>query len=151
MKNLTSQSVDLFDFIIEGIEAQDKYAKNSGGLSPLDELSPKLRYEKVIEFLGHLAEETVEARRLVPRRSWRKDEIGYLETSTLKEAFCSEMTDILLFFRAVLAYSGITIEEFKEHFYRKMNYNLVRPDHKVNKKVWVFTSADESTEGLGDK
>ena len=37
-----------------------------------------------------------------------------------------------MFHRAILAYAGISGEEFLEAARAKMKYNLVRPDHNVN-------------------
>lgn len=122
--------INFTKFLEEGILAQQKYAEKAGVKGPLDDLTNQERYIKVIEMLGHAIEECVETRMLVPRRSWKTFEHGYLDDESLKREFCFEITDILLFIRATLAYSGISIEEFEEHFNKKLDYNKVRKDHK---------------------
>ena len=71
----------------------------------------------------------------VPRRSWKNEEPSYLDNSDLREEFVAELFDILLFHRAILAYAGVTGEEFARVAAKKMNYNSVRPDHNVNGNV----------------
>ena len=122
--------INFTEFLEEGIWSQQEYAKKAGVLGPIDEITDRERYSKVLEHIGHLIEEAVETRMLVPRRSWKKNEIGYLETSELRKEFCYELTDILLFFRAIVAYSGISTKEFEENFREKLDYNRVRKDHK---------------------
>lgn len=122
--------INFTEFLQEGITSQQSYASKSGIKGPLDDLTNQERYAKVIEHLGHAAEEIVEARMLVPRRSWKKNEPGYLDDESLRKEFCWEITDVLLFLRAVVAYSGISVEEFEENFNTKLNYNLSRKDHK---------------------
>jgi hypothetical protein len=39
---------------------------------------------------------------------------------------------MLLFHRAILAYAGVTGEEFARIAAAKMGYNSTRPDHNVN-------------------
>ena len=122
--------IDFNQFLEEGIVSQQKYAEKGGRQGSLDLLSDEERYKYVIEHLGHMAEEVVETRMCVPRRSWKKNEVGYLESRELRDNFCHELTDILLFFRAVLAYSGISVTEFEKCFNDKLDYNKVRKDHK---------------------
>ena len=126
----------LFDYtayIDEGYEAQQKYAKAAGQPGPLDpDLTPEQRYSKVIEHMGHLMEEMVEARVYVPRRSWKNNEPSFLDDPKLREEFVAELFDITLFHRAILAYAGVTGEEFTKAAAAKMNYNSKRPDHNVN-------------------
>jgi hypothetical protein len=122
--------INFTQFLEEGILSQQKYAEKAGVKGPLDDLSNSERYAKVLEHLGHTIEEVVEARMLVPRRSWKTSEPGYLDDESLKREFCFEITDVLLFLRAVVAYSGISVEEFETHFNKKLKYNLTRPDHK---------------------
>lgn len=122
--------INFTQFLEEGILSQQKYAEKAGVKGPLDDLSNAEKYEKVIEHLGHASEEIVEARMLVPRRSWKKNEWGYLDDESLKREFCFEITDVLLFVRATMAYSGISVAEFEEHFNNKLDYNKVRKDHK---------------------
>jgi hypothetical protein len=47
----------------------------------------------------------------------------------------AECFDVLLFHRSVLAFAGITGEEFAEVAAAKMGYNATRPDHNVNGTV----------------
>ena len=139
-------------FVDEGFEAQTKYAEAAGEhwtpreLARVDSLiaiagTPDLkftneayeaRYKKIIEHMGHLVEEMVEARVYVPRRSWKNNEPSYLDNRELRREFVAEMFDILLFHRAILAYAGISGEEFAQAAAEKMNYNSTRPDHNVN-------------------
>ena len=56
-------------------------------------------------------------------------------TSTMTNCVASLLLsffDILLFHRAILAYAGVTGEEFAMAAAEKMNYNSKRPDHNVN-------------------
>jgi len=129
---ISPESFDYVAFIDEGATAQQRYAEAAGQLGPLDLLEPKDRHAKVIEMMGHLIEEVIEARFLVPRRQWKKTEVSYLDSPELREEFCMELFDILLFHRSILAYSGITGEEFAQAAAKKMGYNSKRPDHNTN-------------------
>lgn len=122
--------INFTQFLEEGILAQQKYAEKAKIKGPLDNLTNQERYTFVIEHLSHAIEECVETRMLVPRRSWKTFEPGYLDDESLKREFCFEITDILLFIRSVVAYSGITVKEFEECFNEKLNYNKIRKDHK---------------------
>ena len=146
---------DYAKFVDEGFDAQTKYAEKVGEhwtpneLKRVDELvelagNPKMamvpgaykaRYAKIIEHFGHLTEESIEARVYVPRRSWKNEEPSFLDNGDLREEFVAELFDILLFHRAILAYAGVTGEEFARVAAKKMNYNSVRPDHNVNGNV----------------
>ena len=123
---------DYSKFVNEGWESQQKYASAAGILGPLDELSRDARHAKVIEHLGHLIEETIEARVYVPRRTWKTAEPSFLDNEKLRKEFVAELFDILLFHRAVLAYAGVTGEEFAEIAAEKLNYNSKRKDHITN-------------------
>ena len=143
---------DYVEFVNEGFESQTKYGKKAGDPYTPDDLSRidslvavggsetedffgdaiEFRYKKIIEHFGHLLEESVEARVYVPRRSWKNNEPSYLDNPELRSEFIAELFDILLFHRAILAYAGISGEEFLEAARAKMKYNAVRPDHNVN-------------------
>ena len=123
---------DYVKFIDEGYAAQQKYAEKSGVWGPLDFMEPEHRYEKIIEHMGHLIEETIEARVYIPRRSWKNNEPSYLDSQEKRDEFIAEMFDILLFHRAILAYAGVTGYEFADIAEKKMNYNSKRKDHNVN-------------------
>ena len=140
-------------FIDEGFSSQTKYAKAAEDKWTPDELrridalaqiggvevrnstfaeAIDERYRKIIEHMGHMMEEMVEARVYVPRRSWKNEEVSYLDNEDLRKEFIAEMFDILLFHRAVLAYAGVTGEEFLQIAREKTNYNAKRPDHNIN-------------------
>lgn len=119
-------------FINDGYVSQQKYAEAAGQVGPLDNIDPEDRYAKIIEHMGHLIEETIEARVYVPRRSWKNNEPSYLDSQELREEFIAEMFDILLFHRAALAYAGVSGEEFESIANKKNAYNQVRKDHNVN-------------------
>jgi hypothetical protein len=135
---------DYVRFINEGFKAQEKYAAKVGEVGPemlknyedtygyLNEDWQDYRYKKIIEHFGHLVEETIEARVYVPRRSWKNNEPSYTDNPELRREFIAELYDILLFHRAILAYAGISGEEFAEIAAQKQAYNQVRPDHNVN-------------------
>jgi hypothetical protein len=140
---------DFVKFIDEGFQAQQKYAKKVGEPGPLDpDISPKDRYAKIIEHFGHMTEEMIEARVYVPRRSWKNGERSYLDSPELRREFIAEMYDITLFFRAVLAYAGVTGEEFAQIAAEKQAYNQVRPDHNVNGDAPVVDSPSAELQGL---
>jgi hypothetical protein len=68
----------------------------------------------------------------VPRRSWKTNEPSYLNNDKLREEFIAEVFDLLLFHRSILAYAGVTGEEFARVAAAKMGYNATRPDHNTN-------------------
>lgn len=128
----STYDISLKRFINEGVTAQSKYAASSGIFGPTDAMPTVERYRMIIDNLGHMMEEVIEARREVARRPWKKGEIGCLDTIEKREAFIEEMFDVLLFFRATLAYAQVPGEEFCEIAYKKMNYNDQRKDHLTN-------------------
>jgi len=151
MKSLET-TFDLCAFIDEGVESQSKYAKAAGDKWTPEELlrvdalrnvggdetseffkdALDARYAKIIEMFGHLNEEMIEARVYVPRRSWKNEEVSYLDSDELRDEFKAELFDCLLFFRAICAYAGISGEEMLEAARAKMKYNSQRPDHNTN-------------------
>lgn len=150
---------DYAKFIDEGYASQEKYAKKidqpgptslalmekiNGKLNPVD---LEFRYSKIIEHFGHLMEEAIEARVYVPRRSWKNGERSYLDSPELRKEFIAEMYDILLFHRAILAYAGVTGEEFAQIAAEKEAYNKVRKDHNVNGDEKVNASPSEELAG----
>lgn len=160
-------SFDYTKFINEGFEAQEKYAVKIGAIGPtsiseyLDKPQQKdifqkgtfrddflgIRYEKIIEYFGHMIEEAIEARVYVPRRSWKNKERSYMDSPELRKEFIAEMYDVLLFHRAILAYAGVTGEEFAEVAAQKQAYNQVRPDHNVNGTAEVTSNPSEELHG----
>jgi hypothetical protein len=153
-------SFDYTNFINESYAAQEKYAVKVGQLGPdmlrkyeasngaLREDMLSFRYEKVIEYFGHLIEEAIEARVYVPRRSWKNGERSYMDSPELRREFIAEMYDILLFHRAILAYAGVSGEEFEAVAAEKQAYNQVRPDHNVNGDARVAANPAEELQGL---
>ena len=145
---------DYVKFVDEGFISQSKYGKAAGDKYTPEELQRvdsllrltgnapdtleamkealEFRYAKIVEHFGHLNEESIEARVYVPRRSWKNNEPSYLDNDKLRGEFIAEVFDILLFHRAILAYAGVTGEEFAQVAAEKMNYNSKRPDHNVN-------------------
>lgn len=137
-------SLNYAEFINEGFQAQEKYAGRIGNIGPemlmkyeekygyLGEDLLDYRYQKIIEHFGHLMEETIEARVYIPRRSWKNKERSYMDSPELRREFIAEMYDVLLFHRAILAYAGVTGEEFEAVAAEKQAYNQIRPDHNIN-------------------
>lgn len=138
---------DYVKFVNEGYASQQKYAAKVGEFGPEDlskmdglrdlGLSENLeatafRYRKIIEHFGHLMEEAIEARVYVPRRSWKNKERSFLDSDEMRKEFLAEMYDILLFHRAILAYAGVSGEEFAEVAAEKQAYNQTRKDHNIN-------------------
>ncbi len=154
MSAFSNEGFDYVQFVDEGFASQSKYGKAAGDKYTPEELlrvdsllrltgnapdtleamkeALDFRYKKIIEHFGHLNEESIEARVYVPRRSWKNNEPSYLDNDELRGEFVAEMFDILLFHRAILAYAGVTGEEFAMAAAEKMNYNSKRPDHNVN-------------------
>ena len=146
------ETFDYVAFVDEGYASQSKYAKAAGDKWTPDELlrvdtlrslggdetsefftdALDARYTKIIEHMGHLVEEMVEARVYVPRRSWKNNEPSYLDNDELRGEFVAEIFDVLLFHRAICAYAGISGTELLEAARAKMKYNAKRPDHNVN-------------------
>lgn len=146
---MTTTEFDYVKFIDEGFQSQQKYAKKVGEAGPLDpDLSLKTRYAKIIEHFGHMMEEAIEARVYVPRRSWKNGERSYLDNDEMRQEFIAELYDVLLFHRAILAYAGITGEEFAKIAAKKQAYNQVRPDHNVNGNAPVVDSPAAELQGL---
>ena len=143
---------DFCAFIYEGVASQSKYDKKAcfpwtaddlkridhllsiGGKETFEhfEFAIDFRHEKVIEYLGHMLEESFEARAYVPRRAWKNNEPSFMDNDQLRSEFTAELFDILLFFRAVCAYAGISGEEILNSARTKLAYNSVRKDHAVN-------------------
>jgi hypothetical protein len=153
-------SFDYVKFIDDGYASQQKYASKIGEIGPEtllrfekdgdgilpDEILAH-RYRKIIEHFGHMTEEMIEARVYVPRRSWKNGERSYADSEQLRKEFVAEMYDVLLFHRAVLAYAGISGEEFAKIAEEKQAYNQVRPDHNVNGNAQVTSSPSEELSG----
>lgn len=153
-------SFDYVQFVNDGFASQQKYANKAGEIGPetllrferdseglmSDDVLAQ-RYRKMIEHFGHMTEEMIEARVYVPRRSWKNGERSYLDSDKLRKEFIAEMYDILLFHRAILAYAGISGEEFAEVAAEKQAYNQVRPDHNVNGDAVVNASPSEELSG----
>lgn len=151
---------DYVQFINDGFASQEKYAQKVDEIGPnglklleqvngqLDDVDSAFRYRKIIEHFGHLIEEAIEARVYVPRRSWKNGERSYIDSPELRKEFVAEMYDILLFHRAILAYAGVTGEEFAEIATQKQAYNQVRPDHNVNGTAEVNVNPSEELQGL---
>ncbi len=151
MKSLDN-GFDYLQFIEEGYAQQSKYDKKAGFKYTAEELkridhlvsvggdetaeffkeAMDFRYQLVVNYMGHMIEEVQEARAYVPRRSWKNDQVSFLDDQEKRGEFVTELVDILLFHRAVLAYAGITPDEFLEASRAKMNYNGKRKDHNVN-------------------
>lgn len=162
------ETFDYVAFINEGFASQSKYGKKAGDQFTPDDLADidkliwlggeevaenfkdalSFRYAKIIEHFGHLLEESVEARVYVPRRSWKNGESSYLDDPNLRSEFIAELFDILLFHRAILAYAGITGEEFLEVAREKSAYNSVRKDHNVNGDEKVKATPAEELQGF---
>lgn len=150
---------DYVQFVNEGYQSQQKYASKIGEVGPetlkrfeqeytdLDEDMLQHRYRKMIEHFGHMTEEMIEARVYVPRRSWKNGERSFMDGPKLREEFVAEMYDILLFHRAILAYAGVSGEEFAEIANKKQAYNQVRPDHNINGTAQVTSSPSEELSG----
>jgi len=126
------QDIGLINFINNGVTAQQKYAASSGIFGPSDAMPKSERYRMIIDNIGHMTEEIIEARRNVVRRPWKRGEIGCLDTPKKRQEFIEEMFDVLLFFRATLAYAEISGEEFCEIAWEKLDYNNKRKDHLTN-------------------
>ncbi len=116
---------------------QEKYECSAfdfgGNLKPISDYTNDERYDRVIEYMGHLIEEVVEARMLVKRRRWKGDrEQGFLEDPQMGQKFREELADIQVIFAAVCAYAGVTGEEITQSLLGKIGYNSTRKDHVVN-------------------
>jgi len=142
---------DYLAWIEEGYAQQSKYDAKAGFMYTADELkrvdkmvgiagtdlafydeAMKHRYMMVRDYMAHMIEEIHEARAYVPRRTWKNEEVSFLDDSDKRGEFCAEMLDILLFHRAVLAYAGISPEEFLDAARKKMKDNSQRKDHNVS-------------------
>ena len=143
---------DYAQFIEDGYTQQSKYDKAAGfkftanDLRQIDQLvsiggeevfekfkdAIDFRYQLINTYMLHMIEEIIEARVMVPRRSWKNNEPSYLNNPEQRKAFIAEMFDQLLFHRAILAYAGISGKEFAQVAAEKTNYNAKRKDHNVN-------------------
>jgi hypothetical protein len=132
-----SPDFNFSQFIDDQVPLQEKYeassSQSSGHVEPISSYSDGERYERVIEYMGHLVEEVVEARMLVKRRRWKGDrEKGFLEDPQMGQKFREELADIQVIFAAVCAYAGVTGSEITQALADKIGYNSVREDHVVN-------------------
>lgn len=130
-------SFNFADFIDAQVELQNRYetaALDHGGHDKsITDYDDGERYERVVEYMGHLIEEVVEARMLVKRRRWKGDrEQGFLSDPKMGDKFREELADIQVIFAAVCAYAGVTGTEITEALTKKIGYNAVREDHVVN-------------------
>jgi len=139
---------DYVEFIDGGFESQQMYDDAVGECGPKQfrlidnhaegersEIEVELlsnRYSKIIDYFGHMVEEAIEARVYIPRRKWKTKERSYLDSPVLREEFLAEMFDILLHHRAILVYAGVTGKEFESVAAKKLAYNQIRKDHKIN-------------------
>lgn len=161
---MSTASFDYVQFINNAYDAQQKYADKVGEIGPRDlsiidrnelnenstptmEYYLKQRYAKMIEHFGHMVEESVEARVYVPRRSWKNGEQSFMDSPELRREFITEMYDVLLFHRAILAYAGVSGEEFAEIATQKQAYNQTRKDHNVNGSETVQSSPAQELAG----
>lgn len=145
------EGFDYLQFVREGYEQQSKYDKKAGFKYTADELkrvdalvelggtdlafydeAMKHRFRMVTDYMAHMIEEVHEARAYVPRRTWKNEEVSFLDDPDKRGEFVAECFDILLFHRAVLAYAGITPEEFLDAARKKLKYNDQRKDHNIN-------------------
>ena len=150
MKSLET-TFDYLQFIEEGYAQQSKYDKKAGFKYTADELkrvdalvevggtdlafydeAMKHRFRMVADYMAHMIEEIHEARAYVPRRTWKNEEVSFLDDQDKRGEFIAEMFDILLFHRAVLAYAGVSPEEFLDAARKKLKYNDQRKDHNIN-------------------
>lgn len=150
MKSL-DETFDYCLFIEEGYEQQSKYDKKAGFKYTANELkrvdalvdiggtdlafydeAMKHRYMMVRDYLAHAIEEIHEARAYVPRRTWKNEEVSFLDDPDKRGEFVAELFDVLLFHRAVLAYAGVSPEEFLDAARKKLKYNDQRKDHAIN-------------------
>lgn len=136
--DLDSQSVSLQSVVDLGYEYNSRYSKSLPytpiSLSALDDGGLNkdaliFRHSKVIEMLGHMTEEIHEVRRCVPRRHWRTHEPSFMDSPELRKEFITEMVDVLLFFRATLAWAGVGGQEFTDAYKEKEAQNNTRSDH----------------------
>lgn len=123
---------DFKQFLDEGWLVQHKYSEVTGCLSPFADLTNDQRYEVIIELIGHLIEEVVEARMICKRRPWKVDETGFLTDIGGREEFSKEIYDILVYIRCILCYAGITSDEFLTYLTKKQEFNETREDHLTN-------------------
>ena len=131
------RNFDFSEFIDNQVPLQEKYeaaASEFGGhAKPLSEYTDVERYERLIEYMGHLVEEVIEARMLVKRRKWKGDrEKGFLEDPQMGQKFKEELADIQVIFAAVCAYAGVTGGEITKSLMDKIDYNSIREDHVIN-------------------
>lgn len=117
------KKITLSDFINDGLSSQNQYFEKAG-LGRLEDLSDIDRHRHIVDFLGHLVEEVIEARREVPRRFWKTSEIFY------KDDFITEIVDVLLIVRAVCAVAEISGEVLESALEHKLKINSMRSDHK---------------------
>ena len=137
LRDLLSPDFNFADFVDDQVPLQDKYeaasSQSSGHVKAIADYSDGERYERVIEYMGHLIEEVVEARMLVKRRRWKGDrEQGFLEDPQMGQKFREELADIQVIFAAVCAYAGVTGNEITQALADKIGYNSTREDHVVN-------------------
>lgn len=118
----------LEQFYRDGGPSQDKYAAKSGHPQIANMTTSQL-IEEALTMCDHMGEEVVEVRRTLPRRKWKVEKMNPMLNKEDRDETLSEMVDVLLFHRAVLAYLKVDIEEFMKAVEAKLGYNKVRTDH----------------------
>jgi hypothetical protein len=66
----------------------------------------------------------------------------------MRKEFIAELYDILLFHRAILAYAGISGEEFVRVAAEKQAYNQTRKDHNINGSEETVENPAAELQGL---
>ena len=106
-------------------DTQEQYAQ---GLGP-ECCDAQTRYQKVIEMMGHMQEEIIEARQYVPRRDWRTAEKSFMDDERTWNEYVEELADVMLFLLATVAWSNISPEQFCNALREKRLKNVKRVDH----------------------
>lgn len=66
----------------------------------------------------------------------KKGEQGIMEDENVRENFCAEMADVLMYLNDVLLCYDITPEEISEAYVKKHEYNMKRNYVKQNEKLY---------------
>lgn len=66
----------------------------------------------------------------------KKGEDGIMKDEAVRENFCAELTDVLMYFNDALICYGISPEEISEAYLKKHSYNMKRDYVKQNEKLY---------------
>jgi hypothetical protein len=94
-----------------------------------ESLSNEARRSRVIDLIGHAAEELTELRQHVHRKSWKAEQLDMFTDEEQRRLALFELADVLLFLDCIRHYGGYSMNEVLLAVAQKIETNLTRSDH----------------------